>query len=306
MWLSEKKAKLLSYRSIWGSDIASVEYGSVTRKRQKILQARFPEIVQMWKSKLREYFGNDFLSDGIGYRCARNIEECYTGDHYSWDMMVSSDYGDVCIAVSTRALQNLKFKMGHGDKLQFLPETHSEPNHLYNTNVEKPWNWQPDWVITKWMEGLDNDEEWGKASPREKELIEKFRKGVWPITHAQPHEPDYEYQPEEFKEFHLKKQELEVAWAKITTDSKMEYCELLLAAFKAAPWWLYKKEMPKYFENHGGLLNEFTVNPTNRSEMIKKCILAKRVGDRIVYVLDPNIQPGSEEAGVHYDTHAKR
>lgn len=299
MWLSEKKAKLLS------ANIASVEYGSVTetRKRQKILYDRFPEIVQMWKSRLRKYFGNDFLSDGIGYRCAGNMTNVYNGDHYSWDMITSSDYGDVCIAVSTRALQNLKFKMGHGDKLQNL---HNQPSAFYNTNVEKPWSWQPDWVITKWMEGLDNGEEWREPSPREKELIEKFRRGVWPITHAQPYEPD-EYQPEEFKEFHRKKRELEAAWAKITTDSKMEYCELLLAAFKAAPWWLYKKEIPKECIQNHGLINEFTVNPTHKSDMIKKCILAKRVGDRINYVLDPDIQPGSEEAGVYYDDfHAKR
>ena len=282
----------------------SAEKAGSKRRLQQLLLERFSEVVNMWKLKLSEYFGNDFLADGIAYSCASNIQECYSEDHYTWDTFYTL-YGDVCVMVSTRALQNLGFTMNHGDKLESL---NNGFHGFFDTDVNKTWNWQPDWIITEWIKGLettntirDKDQQWKQPTEEESRLLEKFKNYTWPITGALPRQPDEEDEPERFTEWKSKKEDLEKRWLSVTADNKSKYIKLLQAAFRAAPWWLYKNEITRDAFN-SGLINEFTVSPTNRPDLIRQCILAKRIKDRIVYVLDPSIEPGTEEAGRYYET----
>lgn len=268
----------------------------------------------MWRLRLSKYFGNDFLSDGIAYRCSETMSECYIEDHYTWENFYT-EYGDVCIMVSTRALQRLGFEMMHGDKLEDLL---NDPTKYIDTNVEHTWNWQPDWIVTEWINFLDGkiklqpeDEPWEKPDEREEELIDKFRRGVWPITNAKPFSILDDDLDDMYKREKLR---LENMWSEINPESKQDFINLLLTAYKKAPWWVYKNVSASVKTSSHGLINEFKTRYKQREgtvenkdiELTNRCILAKRVGNRIVYVLDPEITPGSEEAGQYYEAQNQR
>ena len=65
-----------------------------------------------WKKKLNEYFGDDLLADGIGFRCWEDWSGLIREeDHYAWGDFLR-EYGGNCMAVSTRALQKRRLSYG--------------------------------------------------------------------------------------------------------------------------------------------------------------------------------------------------
>ena len=260
----------------------------------------------MWKSKLSEYFGSDFLADGIAYSCA---EDTVGGDdHYTWEDFYT-EYGDLCVMVSVRALQNVGFAMKHGDKIDGLLQ---HPQAYMDTDVNTPWNWQPDWIVTKWIQHLEKgaalrpgEQTWKQPNEREKGLLAKFRASVWPITSAKPFTVIDDDMPDEQAE----KARLEAQWNEVTPASREEFINLLLAAYQAAPWWVYKDVDASVSIQAHGLINEFSatynqkgvVRASDYENVLGSCILALSVEGEIVYALDGDIEPGTPEAAASYD-----
>ena len=93
-------------------------------RREKILKrgtvrtpsTKLSDVESRWKVALKAHFGDDLLADGIGYRCWTDVRGLVVDEnHFAWDEFMT-EYGNVCMMVSTRALQDIGFYMGHGDR----------------------------------------------------------------------------------------------------------------------------------------------------------------------------------------------
>ena len=102
---------------------------------------------------------------------------------------------------------------------------------------------------------------------------------------------------------------MEAEWNKVTPSSREEFISLLLSAYQAAPWWVYKDVDASVSIRTHGLINEFAATykqkgmatASDSEDVLGSCILALSVDGKIVYALDGNIEPGSPEAAASYD-----
>lgn len=256
---------------------------SLLARRQQIMQRGATKTVpndlssvdSRWKAALKRHFGDGLLADGIGYRCWHNVKGLVLEeDHYAWDEF-QEYYGDNCMMVSTRALQEAGFVMGHGQRWTF------ETYH-YN-DYTGPWDWNVDWVVQMWIWALEKDqrdrvrkdEQWPEPTKAQWDLLARFASGEWNLEGG------------------------EKAWKDLSAESRAAFEALVEAAFESAPWWVLR-----YIREYGAPpeLLEFTSNPdTSRWDevWIRKmlgCILALQQNGSVVYALPEGVKPGSELA----------
>ena len=245
------------------------------RGATKIASNDLSSVESGWKAALKMHFGDGLLADGIGYRCWRDVKGLVLAEnHYAWDEF-HTEYGDNCMMVSTRALQEAGFVMGHGHRW-----THE--TYHYN-DYTGPWDWHADWVVQMWIwalkpeqrDRLREDERWPEPTKAQRDLIARFASGEWKLGYD------------------------ESAWKDVSAESQAAYEELFEAAFASAPWWVLR--YINEYETEPELL-EFTSEP-NRSEWnevwtskMLGCILALQQNGSVVYALPEGVKPGSELA----------
>jgi hypothetical protein len=226
-----------------------------------------------WREKLKEYFGDGPMANGIGFRCWTNPEGLILEeDHYAWDEFLT-EYGDLCMMVSTRALQEARFVMGHGARWE-------EATYSVSEDAEGPWDYNVKWLLDMWVEGLDldpseraqlrEDERWDEPSKYVATLLERYKTGEWDGAD-------------------------EEEWKGVSEQSRDDYETLIAVAFEEAPWHVLRD----VDSNSAPELLEFTAHLPRwgywsplRLEAMLACILAIQKDGRIVYALPLDAKPG--------------
>lgn len=246
---------------------------AIRRGATKTASKDLSSVEARWKAALKMHFGNDLLADGIGYRCWHHVTGLVLEEnHYAWDEF-QTYYGDNCIMVSTRALQDAGFTMGHGERWEVA-------TYNYSVDAEGPWDWNVDWVIRMWIwavqpqqrDRLREHERWSEPSANERALLARFEAGEWNLGYD------------------------EEKWNALSTESHEAFGELFESAFDSAPWWVLR-----YIREFGAdpELLEFTSDPPRGmwneywTTKMLGCILALQQNGRVVYALPEGVKPGS-------------